>query len=589
MLDVKTLDKIEVEIENTINIEASIEETPTIGVQMANASYIGPKGEKGDKGDKGDPGSQGPRGEQGERGPAGPQGVQGKTGERGPQGIQGEVGPAGPQGIQGPQGEKGEKGADGTIVFEDLTEEQKESLRGKDGKPFTYDMFTPEQLAALTGPQGPQGPAGPQGEVGPKGPQGDKGLTGEKGERGLTGLQGPAGPKGDTGEAGPAGEKGEPGEKGEQGLQGEPGPAGPKGDSGVYTGVEEPSTDFDIWINPEGEAVDIGGSAEAVAYIAEGIGFVLTEDNKKVLKELWENSKSDGRSSLSKVYKVKPNYPVISSHTQDNTLYLKVLCMIPTSLGYDQVLKCQIEFDDEGNCLATGLGNEYYKLYSEKQSTPVYYIPTGVGMTSETSPFLTTKEKIEEVWKSYIESKDAAPMVEFFMRQCLLTNSSAPVINNNGATGQAIENVGVFLYGPYIELKYRDYVYGNQNEHSRTLQLHFNNNGQLSYTSNSSVENGGSMENFADRTWSYEEYMDLSQHGGYNSTRITAIICDTSYQNLETFILDTGGTYFNALGGMTFYGYSGYNQCPIQFQFDGNTIYVSCNSGVPYVYGWYYN
>jgi hypothetical protein len=32
MLDVKTLDKVEVEIENVINIEASIEETPTIGV-----------------------------------------------------------------------------------------------------------------------------------------------------------------------------------------------------------------------------------------------------------------------------------------------------------------------------------------------------------------------------------------------------------------------------------------------------------------------------------------------------------------------------------------------------------------------------
>jgi hypothetical protein len=53
------------------------------------------------------------------------------------------------------------------MSFEELTEEQKASLRGEDGKPFTYDMFTPEQLAALTGPQGPQGPAGPQGEQGP--------------------------------------------------------------------------------------------------------------------------------------------------------------------------------------------------------------------------------------------------------------------------------------------------------------------------------------------------------------------------------------------------------------------------------------
>lgn len=40
---------------------------------------------------------------------------------RGPQGVQGET---------GPQGEKGEKGADGTVAFNDLTDEQKASLSG---------------------------------------------------------------------------------------------------------------------------------------------------------------------------------------------------------------------------------------------------------------------------------------------------------------------------------------------------------------------------------------------------------------------------------------------------------------------------
>ena len=34
---------------------------------------------------------------------------------------------------------------------------------GKDGKSFTYDMFTPEQLEALKGPRGEQGPPGPPG------------------------------------------------------------------------------------------------------------------------------------------------------------------------------------------------------------------------------------------------------------------------------------------------------------------------------------------------------------------------------------------------------------------------------------------
>lgn len=54
----------------------------------------------------------------------------------------------------------GEKGADGTMSFEDLTEEQKESLRGEPG---------------------------PQGEVGPQGPQGEQGIQGETGPAGADG------------------------------------------------------------------------------------------------------------------------------------------------------------------------------------------------------------------------------------------------------------------------------------------------------------------------------------------------------------------------------------------------------------------
>ena len=55
---------------------------------------------------------------------------------------------------------------------------------GPQGKPFTYADFTSEQLAALTGPQGPMGQTGPQGP---------KGENGEQGPRGEVGPQGPAG------------------------------------------------------------------------------------------------------------------------------------------------------------------------------------------------------------------------------------------------------------------------------------------------------------------------------------------------------------------------------------------------------------
>lgn len=79
--------------------------------------------------------------------------------------------------------------------------------QGEKGTPFTYADFTPAQLAALTGPQGPQGETGPRGEKGDTGAQGPKGDTGEQGPKGETGYTGPKGPKGDTGETGARGNR----------------------------------------------------------------------------------------------------------------------------------------------------------------------------------------------------------------------------------------------------------------------------------------------------------------------------------------------------------------------------------------------
>lgn len=109
------------------------------------------KGEKGDKGDTGATGAQGPKGDKGDKGETGPQGEKGDT---------------------GPQGPQGEKGADGTMTFEDLTDEQRATLKGDKGD------------KGDTGPQGPvgeTGPQGPAGETGPQGPKGDKGDTGAAG------------------------------------------------------------------------------------------------------------------------------------------------------------------------------------------------------------------------------------------------------------------------------------------------------------------------------------------------------------------------------------------------------------------------
>ena len=182
----------------------------------------GVQGEKGDvgpqgpKGDKGDAGPQGQQGEPGPQGPAGPAGVPGKdgtngadgitpsigdngnwylgatdtgkpsrgekgdTGEKGEKGDTGATGPTGPKGDTGPQGPQGEAGATGPQGPKGDTGMQGPiGEKGEKGDPFTYEDFTPEQLAALTGPEGPQGPQGEQGIQGDTGPKGDTGPAGQ--------------------------------------------------------------------------------------------------------------------------------------------------------------------------------------------------------------------------------------------------------------------------------------------------------------------------------------------------------------------------------------------------------------------------
>lgn len=70
----------------------------------------------------------------------------------------------GPKGDRGERGEQGPKGADGVLRFEDLTSQQRETLKGAQG------------------PVGPAGPIGPQGPTGPAGTQGLKGETGTPGQ-----------------------------------------------------------------------------------------------------------------------------------------------------------------------------------------------------------------------------------------------------------------------------------------------------------------------------------------------------------------------------------------------------------------------
>ena len=92
--------------------------------------------------------------------------------------------------------------------------------KGDTGDAFTYEDFTPEQLAGLKGDTGDTGPAGPKGDTGDKGETGETGSKGDTGETGTTGDKGEQGPKGDTGDTGATGDTGPAGAKGDTGATG---------------------------------------------------------------------------------------------------------------------------------------------------------------------------------------------------------------------------------------------------------------------------------------------------------------------------------------------------------------------------------
>lgn len=84
----------------------------------------------------------------------------------------------GPQGERGPKGETGERGPagrDGVVTFENLSQSQRNSLKGDRGE---------------QGPRGLQGPPGPAGSRGADGARGAIGPTGPKGENGRDGKDG---------------------------------------------------------------------------------------------------------------------------------------------------------------------------------------------------------------------------------------------------------------------------------------------------------------------------------------------------------------------------------------------------------------
>lgn len=102
--------------------------------------------------------------------------VKGDTGPQGPKGDQGDAftyedfTPEQLAALKGPKGDKGDTGDTGATGAT--------GAQGPKGDPFTYEDFTPEQLANLKGPKGDKGDTGDTGATGPQGPQGPQGPAG---------------------------------------------------------------------------------------------------------------------------------------------------------------------------------------------------------------------------------------------------------------------------------------------------------------------------------------------------------------------------------------------------------------------------
>lgn len=154
---------------------------------------------------------------------------------------------------QGPQGNDGKKGDTGSP--------------GPKGDPFTYADFTPAQLESLRGPAGQDGADGKDGLPGKDGSDGATPTIGENGNWYLKGT--------DTGKP----------SRGENGKDGQP---GEKGESGVYYGTEEPGEEYDVWIDPNGEAASVISDVkvDGQSVVTDGVANIRLTDIRTAMDEV---------------------------------------------------------------------------------------------------------------------------------------------------------------------------------------------------------------------------------------------------------------------------------------------------------------
>lgn len=249
------------------------------------------------------------------------------------------------KGPQGEKGDKGDKGADGVMTFENLTAEQKASLKGDKGE------------KGEKGDKGDTGATGAQGERGPTGIgfsisktyasvsqmnagfasdgvplngfvlidtgnvndadnaklyvklesgysyltdlSGSQGIKGEKGDKGDTGATGATGPQGEQGPKGDQGIQGVQGPQGEQGIQGVQGEKGDKGDTGAQG---EKGEKGDSIKGDKGDKGEKGDKGDPYTLNDTDKNTIVSTVKASLAKENWTFTLEDGSTVTKAVY-----------------------------------------------------------------------------------------------------------------------------------------------------------------------------------------------------------------------------------------------------------------------------------------------
>lgn len=313
--------------------------------------------------------------------------------------------------IMGPAGPQGPKGEDGSFTFEELTDAQKEQLRG---------------------PQGIQGPAGPAGQDGAQGPKGDPG------EQGPEGLQGPIG---ETGPEGP------------QGIQGEVGPQGPEGPAGAdgYTPVKG------IDYFTEADKEELMANQPKVYYLGSmSKNATLTTEEKAMVEEIYTRMRNNDYNFV--ICGRHMSYFVPSLAGAYKYLYLDEVR--PTeAYAYHRY---SFTFNADTNTTSTTKWSDKEQLYDVRYIS----VPSNVSPTGKTSTlfydlaYFLTKEDLIASDMSYdnTETQMEATTVQSAIDHLFANMIDATYVENLGYQTEAqvntlittaLGNIGVAEEGSY--------------------------------------------------------------------------------------------------------------------------------------------